>query len=183
MALVYATIAISWQLLRFNSLKKHFPQIYRFKRFETGLEKKFPNLKFFPWFWLKSPCFSLISLTGKSLQNFPWIPRFPWSVGTLLTRLRCLLLSEYIQRLSVVCLILDGSVVCVPSAAVAVCLGGGVWQGGCLPGWQCLPGRCLTRGCLPMGVSVRGVYPPSRGQNSWHMLVKTVPFRNFVCGR
>ena len=37
---------------------------------------------FFPWFWLKTPGFSLISLTGKSLQNFPWIP---WSVGTLLT--------------------------------------------------------------------------------------------------
>ena len=35
---------------------------------------------FFPWFWLKTPGFSLISLTGKSLQNFPWIP---WSVGTL----------------------------------------------------------------------------------------------------
>ena len=78
--LVYANIAISWQLLRFNSLKKHFPQIYRFK---NGLEKKFPDLKFFPWFWLKNPCFSLISLTGKSLQNFPWIPWFPLSVGTL----------------------------------------------------------------------------------------------------
>ena len=38
---------------------------------------------FFPWFWLKNPCFSLISLTGKSLQNFPWIPWFPWSVGIL----------------------------------------------------------------------------------------------------
>ena len=38
---------------------------------------------FFPWFWLEIPCFSLISLTGKSLQNFPWIPWFPWSVGTL----------------------------------------------------------------------------------------------------
>ena len=38
---------------------------------------------FFPWFWLKTPSFSLISLTGKSLQNFPWIPWFPWSVGTL----------------------------------------------------------------------------------------------------
>ena len=83
MTLVYANIAISWQLLRFNSLKKHFPQIYRIKRFENGLEKKFPDLKFFPWFWLKTPCFSLISLTGKSLQNFPWIPWFPWSVGTL----------------------------------------------------------------------------------------------------
>ena len=39
-------------------------------------EKKFPDLKFFS---LKTPV-SLISLTGKSLQNFPW---FPWPVGTL----------------------------------------------------------------------------------------------------
>ena len=73
--LVYANIAISWQLLRFNSLKKHFPQIYRFKRFENGLEKKFPDLKFFslilaekPLFfpdfpdWKKSSKFSLNSL-------------------------------------------------------------------------------------------------------------------------
>ena len=78
--LVYANIAISWQLLRFNSLKKHFPQIYRFKRFENGLEKKFPDLKFFSLILAENPCFSLISLTGKSLQIFPWIP---WSVGTL----------------------------------------------------------------------------------------------------
>ena len=83
MTLVYANIAISWQLLRFNSLKKHFPQIYRFKRFENGLEKKFPDLKFFPLILAENPCFSLISLTGKSLQIFPWIPWFPWSVGTL----------------------------------------------------------------------------------------------------
>ena len=75
MTLVYANIAISWQLLRFNSLKKHFPQIYRFKRFENGLEKKFPDLKFFslilaenPLFfpdfpdWKKSSKFSLNSL-------------------------------------------------------------------------------------------------------------------------
>ena len=72
--LVYANIAISWQLLRFNSLKKHFPQIYRFKRFENSLEKKFPDLKFFPDFgwktrffpdfpdWKKSSKFSLNSL-------------------------------------------------------------------------------------------------------------------------
>ena len=67
--LVYTNIAslsaISWQLPK--------------KRFENGFEKKFPDLKFFPWFWLKTPCFSLISLTGKSLQNFPW------SVGTLIS--------------------------------------------------------------------------------------------------
>ena len=57
------------------SLKKHFPQIYRFKRFENGLEKKFPDLKFFslilaekPLFfpdfpdWKKSSKFSLNSL-------------------------------------------------------------------------------------------------------------------------
>ena len=56
MTLVYANIAISCQLLRFNSLKKHFPQIiYMFKRFENGLEKKFPDLNFFPDFGWKSP--------------------------------------------------------------------------------------------------------------------------------
>ena len=84
--LVYANIAslsaISWQLLRFNTLKKLFPQIFGFKRFENGLGKSSLIWKLFPWFWLKTPCFSLISLTGKSLQNFPWIPWFPWSVGT-----------------------------------------------------------------------------------------------------
>ena len=68
--LVYANITISWQLLRFNSLKKHFPQIYRFKSFENSLEKSSLILA-------ENPCFSLI---GKSLQNFPW---FLWSVGTL----------------------------------------------------------------------------------------------------
>ena len=75
MTLVYANIAISWQLLGFNSLKKHFPQIYRFKGFKNGLEKKFPDLKFFslilaekPLFfpdfpdWKKSSKFSLNSL-------------------------------------------------------------------------------------------------------------------------
>ena len=94
--LVYANIAISWQLLRFNSLKKHFLQIYRFKRFENGLEKKFPDLKLFSlilaenWFslffpdWKKSSNFSLISLIGgnpgskfpdwKMLSHFPSFP-------------------------------------------------------------------------------------------------------------
>ena len=85
-ATVYANIAslsaISWQLLRFNSLKKHFPQIFGFKWFENGLRKGSLIWNFFPDFGWK-PRFSLISLTGKSLQNFPWIPWFPWSVGTL----------------------------------------------------------------------------------------------------
>ena len=78
--LVYANIAslsaISWHLLKksFYSLKKHFPQI---KRFENGLKKSSLIWNLFLWFWLKTPCFSLISVTGKSLQNFPW------SVGTL----------------------------------------------------------------------------------------------------
>ena len=58
----------------FNSLKKHFPQTYRFKRFENDFAKKFPDLKFvplilaenpllFPDFpdWIKSSKFSLIS--------------------------------------------------------------------------------------------------------------------------
>ena len=62
----------SWGL---TVLKKHFPQVYRFKWFENGLEKKFPDLKFFslilakktlffPDFpdWKKSSKFSLNSL-------------------------------------------------------------------------------------------------------------------------
>ena len=46
---------------------------------------------------------------------------------------------------------------CVPSAAVAI------WGGVC-------PEGCLPRGCVHL--------PPPRGQNSWHTLVKTLPFRN-----
>ena len=72
MTLVYASIAslsaISWQLLRFNSLKKHFPQVQRFKRFENDLEKSSLIWNFFPLILAKT-CFSLISPTGKSLQS------------------------------------------------------------------------------------------------------------------
>ena len=52
---------------------------------------------------------------------------------------------------------------CVPSAAVAVCWGGGVsaqW-GVCLEGGVC-PG-----GCLPRGVSVRGCMPRAGGVSTW----------------
>ena len=69
--LVYANIAISQQLLRFNSLKKHFPQIFRSKRFENGLKKSSLIWNMFPWFWLKTPRFSL---TGKVFKNFPEFP-------------------------------------------------------------------------------------------------------------
>ena len=99
--LVYANIAISWQLLRFNSLKKHFPQIYRFKRFKNGLEKSSLIWNFFPWFWLKNPCFPLISLTGNSLQNFPWIPWFPWSVGTLWLIQKWTTMAQMLKYLSI----------------------------------------------------------------------------------
>ena len=57
---------------------------------------------------------------------------------------------------------------CVPSAAVAVC-----WGGGVSARWE-VP----TRG--------GGVYPSMhwgrhpRGQNSWHTLLKILPCRNFV---
>ena len=57
---------------RFYSLKKKiFPWI---KRFENDLEKKFPDLKIFPLILAENPRFSLISLTGKSLQNFTGFP-------------------------------------------------------------------------------------------------------------
>ena len=43
--------------------------------------------KLFPWFWLKTPCFSL---TGKSFQNFPW------SVGTLsILRMRSIIMRAF----------------------------------------------------------------------------------------
>ena len=54
---------------------------------------------------------------------------------------------------------------CVPSAAVAV-----------REGW-CLPGGC---GCVSQHALGRGVSAPV---NSWHTLVKTLPFRSFVCER
>ena len=79
--LVYANIAISWQLLRFNSLRKHFPQIYRFKRFENGLEKKFPDLKFFSLILAEKPLFFPDFPDWKKSSKFSL--KFPWSVGTL----------------------------------------------------------------------------------------------------
>ena len=55
------------------------------------------------------------------------------------------------------------------------------YTGGCLPR-GCLP----AKGCLPVGgvICPGDVWQtPTRGQNSRHTLVKTLPFRNFVCGR
>ena len=50
----------------------------------------------------------------------------------------------------------------------------GVW------GWGvCLGGGVCLRGVAWMGVCT----PPPCGQNSRHMLVKTLPLRNFVCRR
>ena len=42
--------------------------------------KKFPDWQTFSLIVPENPCFTLISLTGKNCQIFPW---FPWSVGTL----------------------------------------------------------------------------------------------------
>ena len=68
MTLVYANTAslsaISWELLRFNSLKNILLRFIGLK----GLKKKFPDLNFFFLIWLKTP-FPLISLTGKSSKN------------------------------------------------------------------------------------------------------------------
>ena len=83
MTLVYANIAISQQLLRFNSLKNIFLRFIGLKGLKMVWKKKFPDLKYFSLILAEKPCFSLISLTGKSLQKSPWIPWFPWSVGTL----------------------------------------------------------------------------------------------------
>ena len=56
--------------------------------------------------------------------------------------------------------------------------------GGCLPGGVC-PG-VSTQGVSAWGCLPQGVYtsPPwTEFLTSWHTPVKTLPFRNFVCGR
>ena len=74
MTLVYSNNAISCQLLRFNSLKKHFPQIYRFKRFG----KKVPWFEiFFPDFGWKTPVFPWFPWLEKVFKIFPEFPDFP----------------------------------------------------------------------------------------------------------
>ena len=77
--LVYANIAslsaISWQLLRFNSLKNIFLRFIGLKGLKM-VWKKVPWFEFFSLILAENP------LTGKGLQNFPW---FPCSVGTLTT--------------------------------------------------------------------------------------------------
>ena len=66
----------------------------------------------------------------------------------------------------------------VSGVGVGVCLGHLRW------GWGCLPRPSpVGRGVSAWGVCLpRGVYTP-RGHNSWHTLVKTLPFRNYCCGR
>ena len=86
---------------------------------------------------------------------------------------------------------------CVPSAVVVVsggvCLEAGVCPG-CLPrGWLprgCLPRGCLPRWCLPRGCLPRGCLPrrclprhPPVNRINWRTGVKTLPFRNYCCGR
>ena len=90
---------------------------------------------------------------------------------------------------------------CVPSAAVAfggggcmprgvVCPGGCLPRGSVCPGGDVWPGRsdwkCLTGGFVwPRGVWLGGLpqcmlgYTP-HGQNSWHTLVKALPFHKYV---
>ena len=76
--LVYANIPISKQLLQFTSLKKHFPQIYRSKRFENGLKTKVPWFEiFFPDFGWKTPVFPWFPWLEKVFKNFPEFPDFP----------------------------------------------------------------------------------------------------------
>ena len=89
---------------------------------------------------------------------------------------------------------LPGGGVCLPgvsawggSAQGSVCW----WRGWCLPGG--MGGVCqggmgwfLPRGCIPACTGQGGCLPqcmlaytpPLFGQNSWHTLVKTSPFRN-----
>ena len=78
--LVYANIA-SFQLVQFPDsswdltvLKNVFLRFLGLKGLKMVWGKSSLIWNIFPWFWLKIPFFTLISLTGKSLQNFPWIP-------------------------------------------------------------------------------------------------------------
>ena len=75
----------SWGL---TVLKNIFLRFIGLKGLKMVWKKSSLIWNFFPWFWLKN-LFSPISLTGKSLQNFPWIPWFPWSVGTLKNLSHC----------------------------------------------------------------------------------------------
>ena len=60
----------SWGL----TVLKHFPQIYRFKRFENGLEKKFPDLKFSPLILAEKPLFFPDFPDWKVFKIFPEFP-------------------------------------------------------------------------------------------------------------
>ena len=70
---------------------------------------------------------------------------------------------------------------------------GDVWSGGACPGdvhaWGCggcAQGRghvCPGGHAWPGKVCWDTCMPPCCGQNSWHMLAKTLPFRNYCCGR
>ena len=67
---------------------------------------------------------------------------------------------------------------CLPKGG-DVCLGGVS-----LPGGVCLGGIIFSQACVKNSVNGGGggclgdvQHPPPRGQNSWHTLVKTLPFR------
>ena len=98
-----------------------------------------------------------------------------WSGGMSVPRGGCLLRGVCSPGGGGVCLVWGG----LPAWSGGVCLPG---RGGLVPGGVCLPG--------PGGGSgARGVYPsmhwgrqppPPCGQNSWHTLVKILPWPNFV---
>ena len=70
----------SWGL---TVLKKIFFRFIGLKGLKMVWKKSSLIWNFFSLILAEKSLFSLISLTGKSLQNFPWIPWFPWLVGTL----------------------------------------------------------------------------------------------------
>ena len=64
------------------------------------------------------------------------------------------------------------SVGCVPSAAVAVCPGGGVSPGG-VSAQGGLPGGVSAQGeCLPRGVSAQGGCLPREGVSAWGLFAQ-----------
>ena len=64
--LVYANIAISWQLLRFNVLKNIFLRFIGLKGLKMVWEKSSLIWNFFPWLWLKNLFFPDFSDWKKS---------------------------------------------------------------------------------------------------------------------
>ena len=76
---------------------------------------------------------------------------------------------------------------CLPPSALAVGWGGGVWLSACWDtsplgvGWESPPPGCGP-GDLQGILGYHPSPPPPREQNSWHTLLKILPYPNFFAG-